>query len=150
MSTLVPIVEGKRSLCPSTSSKSLIRRARTSATSLSASTLIQLVFRPLLLQLQLLLCLLLNPRPLPLYLQRRHRRGGRVLESMIHLRRCLQALGFKRLKCAWTYLDYSPDHVCVDCHCHGLLRYVLVDKCQHIVCVFCLDEHACLHGHTFV
>ena len=144
------IAEGKPSLCPSTLLKYLIRRVRTSATSLSASTLTRLVLRPLLHQLQSFLRLLLNPRPPPLCLQQRqqHRRESRVLASMKHLRRCLQALGFKRPKHARTYLDYSPDYVCVDCHCRGLLRYALLAHCQHIVCVFCLDDHACLQANA--
>ena len=38
-------------------------------------------------------------------------------------------------------LDYVPELVCYDCRLRGLLRYVLICKCRHVICVFCKEQH---------
>ena len=49
-----------------------------------------------------------------------------------------RALQYKR---RFKDLDYATELRCLDCGLRGLVQYVEVRKCGHIVCVFCRDKH---------
>ena len=42
-------------------------------------------------------------------------------------------------------LMYNTDLKCFECKGRGLIKYVLVKKCQHVLCIFCFSEekHQC-------
>lgn len=44
----------------------------------------------------------------------------------------------------YKLIDYLPELKCEDCKRQGLIRYTLVKRCKHVVCIFCVKEHSCL------
>lgn len=40
-------------------------------------------------------------------------------------------------------LPYDNSLMCFDCRRVALLRYVLILRCHHVVCIFCYPTHCC-------
>ena len=41
----------------------------------------------------------------------------------------------------YKHLHYSPNLYCAECGLPGLIRYVQLLRCRHVLCIFCYRKH---------